>query len=522
MSTEWLGILVETTVACSLAMLLILLARRPMIRWLGTHAAYLAWIMVPLVTLAVLLPARKAEVLLASQATADAAKPLAMSLPAADTNVPVLILVAWMTGVLCMLLVQLARQRRFIGGLGALDLRADGAYASASALGLPALVGLLSPRVVLPVDFDTRFSQQERRLILHHERVHLVRGDLWANAIALIFRCVYWFNPLVHLAARRFRNDQELACDQAVVARFPQQRRIYADAMLKTQLAAGELPLGCHWTARQPLKERILMLKRPVVSRRRWLTGIAMASLLAGGTAIAAWATQPAGPVAAPSAKRYQLSLQVDVDGRTRQAHTSLRAGEILVLEETSPTGIVWHGEFTIEPTQVADQLKLGGKLTASGRLVGEPVLLFQLGHEASIRLSTEDGRSIFGVAVTAIEAAVGAMVVPAPASEVRVRTMSAPGYPATAIKDKIAGRVSLKILVGKDGKTKEVQVEDSMPQGVFDEASVSAAKLWTFEPAMQDGQAVESWIKVPVDFSPTGPVDGAVTPASTGDPGAT
>ncbi|MGD3580303.1 M56 family metallopeptidase, partial [Xanthomonas citri pv. citri] len=42
----------------------------------------------------------------------------------------------------------------------------------------PVSVGLWRPRIVLPMDFDTRYSAAERTLILAHERLHLRRGDL--------------------------------------------------------------------------------------------------------------------------------------------------------------------------------------------------------------------------------------------------------------------------------------------------------------------------------------------------------
>src|SRR3546814_10618324 len=70
-------------------------------------------------------------------------------------------------------------------------------------------------------------------------------------------RCVYWFNPLLWIAADRFRRDQELACDATVVARHPHARRAYGEAMVKTQLSAMPAPLACHWFGGHPLKERI-------------------------------------------------------------------------------------------------------------------------------------------------------------------------------------------------------------------------------------------------------------------------
>src|SRR3546814_14984563 len=74
-------------------------------------------------------------------------------------------------------------------------------------------------------------------------------------------RCVYWFNPLLWIAADRFRRDQELACDATVVARPPHARRAYGAAMVKTQLSAMPSPLACHWFGGPPLQERIAMLE---------------------------------------------------------------------------------------------------------------------------------------------------------------------------------------------------------------------------------------------------------------------
>ena len=102
----------------------------------------------------------------------------------------------------------------------------------------PALVGVLRPRLVLPADFETRFDAQERALILAHEEVHRVSGHTVVNALVEVARCASWFNPLVHLAATRLRADQELACDAAVIAAHPSERRAYAQALLKSSTRA--------------------------------------------------------------------------------------------------------------------------------------------------------------------------------------------------------------------------------------------------------------------------------------------
>ena len=98
--------------------------------------------------------------------------------------------------------------------------------------------------------------------MLAHERAHEGRHDILVSALALLSHCVFWFNPLMYLALRWLRHDQELACDEQVLSSLPRSepeaRRIYADALLKAQLAtegAWRMPIGCHWHRLTP-KER--------------------------------------------------------------------------------------------------------------------------------------------------------------------------------------------------------------------------------------------------------------------------
>jgi beta-lactamase regulating signal transducer with metallopeptidase domain len=129
--------------------------------------------------------------------------------------------------------------------------------------GGPAVVGFISPVIVMPVD-DGHYTPEERQLIRAHEREHVARKDSRAAAFAALFQSLCWFNPLVHLAAYLLRLDQELACDAAVVRSRPAARALYARTLLKTQLAGSPLPLGCYWSplGQHPLEVRIASLKR--------------------------------------------------------------------------------------------------------------------------------------------------------------------------------------------------------------------------------------------------------------------
>lgn len=159
----------------------------------------------------------------------------------------------------------------------------------------PAIVGFSQPRIVTPDDFSRRFSYAERKLILTHEQVHLDRNDARINALVALVRCLFWFNPLIHIGAKAMRIDQELSCDAEVIDRRPRVRRAYAETLLKTQLASRPLPVGCYWPAesQHPLAERIDMLARKPLSTRRRVAATAIALGLTAGAGVAAWAAQP-------------------------------------------------------------------------------------------------------------------------------------------------------------------------------------------------------------------------------------
>jgi HEAT repeat protein/beta-lactamase regulating signal transducer with metallopeptidase domain len=82
---------------------------------------------------------------------------------------------------------------------------------------MPFTYGLLRPVIVLPASAD-EWTTDRRRSVLLHELAHVRRRDLITNAIVQLACAVYWFHPLVRLAARRVRIEAERACDTLVVA----------------------------------------------------------------------------------------------------------------------------------------------------------------------------------------------------------------------------------------------------------------------------------------------------------------
>ena len=61
-------------------------------------------------------------------------------------------------------------------------------------------------------------------------------------------------------------------------------------------------------------------------------------------------------------------------------------------------------------------------------------------------------------------------------------------------------------VTVDTDGSVRDVQVEKATPPGVFDAATLEAARQWRFAPLLQDGKPVQGQVRVPVTFE-LGPV---------------
>ena len=225
--------LVLANLAGAAAILAVLALRGPARAQFGAGLAYALWLIVPAAMLACLFPARIVLVP-APVVTPDPMIDLTRGViaasamphrPAVDATLGMaqILLGVWLTGVAASLILLAIGQRRAIARFGRITIDADDARLGRAAnpsVG-PALVGVVRPRVVVPNDFEARFEADERAMILAHERAHLALGHAPINGLTALLKAVNWFNPLIHVAERYARVDQELACDAAVVGRYP-------------------------------------------------------------------------------------------------------------------------------------------------------------------------------------------------------------------------------------------------------------------------------------------------------------
>lgn len=92
----------------------------------------------------------------------------------------------------------------------------------------------------------------------------------------------------------------------------------------------------------------------------------------------------------------------------------------------------------------------------------------------------------------------------PKPAGETRaakVLQAAAPSYPLQAARDQTSGFAVVEFTVSASGAVENPHIVDSSPRRVFDSAAIQAVRQSKFEPALRDGQPVESVVRRRIDF---------------------
>lgn len=553
--TAFAGDALEVLLATSAASLLVLALRRPVRQMFGARAAYALWWLLPAALVGVLLPAQqmvpvaielgRAGAVLVSPAPLVADD--SATLPYGAQLMPALALI-WLLGVLANLINLAVQQRRFRRSLGRLEPLHDGLWKAQAREGLPAVVGLRT-RIVLPADFDSRYAPEQQGLVLAHERVHAARGDVYWNLGFELLRALQWFNPLLRIAQRAYRLDQELACDARVLALYPHCRRRYGEALLCSSSVFPAAPLGCPAFGTHPLKERITMLTRPLPTLGRAFTGFALSLTLGAGFAGLAWAQQAPRVV---DAEMLDIQLQLSIEGGPAHSPRVIApVGQEFGIRLDAPDGQEWAFDLTAQHAGDG-QIDVSGRVTRDGQLAGSPQITLSEGVAGRIAHESPDGSGNFSLEMTinatdevvpptppappsppsppAPPAALSAPAAPAvPAAppappapallprpapvvtadppqgentEVAYRKLHPLRYPKEAVQQRLQGETLVSVQVLSSGAPGQMSVLRSSGSELLDRAALESLAQSQFHPAKRAGRPVESRIQVPIRFS--------------------
>ena len=307
------GWAVQTLVASTLLMALVLLIRRPFADKFGAGAAYALWL-APLAR--ILTPPLPAESALAAVTIRILAVPSdAAAAPADPTGAGAggWLFALWLGGAACFLAWHMLAYRRFLLRVLESGRRLEQPSAlgpeliESAAVRCPTAAGIVRQRILLPAGLANRLGPEQMRLAIAHERLHHRRGDLLALSLSLAVLALHWFNPIAYVAHRAFRRDLEAACDAQLVARLDAaQRRSYARAILGC--TAASMPAAiCALTPIDDLKRRLSMLNNDHSKPIRSLGLTLAVSLAAAGLTLGSGASAAAGQdQAEPTRKTVQ------------------------------------------------------------------------------------------------------------------------------------------------------------------------------------------------------------------------
>ncbi len=192
----------------------------------------------------------------------------------------------WLAGSLCVAAGFAAANLRFArrlrrgseayDGPGARDCPVPVRYAPQ--LASPCVFGVFRPVIYIN---DKTLPPDQMRCILAHEAAHCRQLDpLWA-LVRIACCAVWWFRPLVWLAAARSKQDAELACDEAVLRGLDERGRLQYGYLL---LSAARCSAAGGWSAASPFaagRSGVANRVRRAVTRTKTAAGAVVAVLLA-------------------------------------------------------------------------------------------------------------------------------------------------------------------------------------------------------------------------------------------------
>ena len=221
---------------------------------------------------------------------------------------------------------------------------------AAEGLPSPCLFGLFRPSVYLTA--QAAEDPERARQVIAHERTHYRHGDMiWAflRSIALV---VWWFDPLVWLAASLSRQDCELACDEGTIKTLGEEARFDYGRTLIGMAKVGARPsdLLCGATtmtsSKRSLKTRVARIANaPKMSVTVAVIVLIIAAVTVGctfsgasnGTPEAEFDILTAAPTPTPAPESVTFFVYDPLTGDT-QATTSYDQQEIEELALLSDT----------------------------------------------------------------------------------------------------------------------------------------------------------------------------------------
>jgi TonB family protein len=376
-----------------------------------------------------------------------------------------------------------------------------------SSTAMPLTWGIFRPVIVLPSS-ALQWSEDCRCIVLSHELAHISRHDWFLQICAELTRAIYWFHPLVWLAAAQLRQESERASDDAVL-RSGIAPSSYASQLL--DLARTLENSGRAWSTAlaiarpSNLERRFAAMLNPSVNRSRLsfrtsllipllalclLFPLAVLHLsaqnLSGKVAGTIHDPSGAGVANATVIMSNHTANTVDMTTSDRDGNFNFKAlpsGEY-ELKAMKPGFQVYRlpqvnltsgGDFSQNISLEIGTIMEEVQVVPAG--TKQPLPVGTTGRPSRLRLGGD------------LEAS-------------RRVTKVQPVYPDSAKSAGISGTVILHAVISTDGKPLSLRVMNSQIDPDLARSAVEAVSQWRYTPTLLNGEPIEVDTTITVNYS--------------------
>ncbi len=127
----------------------------------------------------------------------------------------------------------------------------------------PALIGVLSPTIILPT-YVSHLEDDGLKYVLLHELLHYKQKHLWIHTLLYILKTLYWFNPIIPFLFRNLMEDLESCNDQLVIEAIGGNIKGYANTLIEVLNLSNspKYSLMCMAGEFETSKRRFLRIKK--------------------------------------------------------------------------------------------------------------------------------------------------------------------------------------------------------------------------------------------------------------------
>jgi TonB family protein len=375
---------------------------------------------------------------------------------------------------------------------------------TSSKIAIPFTRGAFRPTILLPAEAH-QWSREQLELVLAHELAHVHRYDYLTQMPAQVACALFWFHPLVWLAACAMRKERERACDDMVLS-LGHPATDYAEFLLV--LSRGLRRVDGAWLTSvamaqsSQLEVRMKALLDPRLNHRPLAASRALpAAALAAALLLALAAVRAAGK-----------SATGNIYGTIHDPSGAVIPGaNVTLINMELKYKIVGHsGEDGAFEFRAIPAGRYRFEITSPGFAYTKGAD-FELKPSSDLHpdITMDVGELIQEVVVHGHKSAENPPAPPPAPRRIRVggnvqraklTYQPKPDYPASAERQGIEGTVVLRAVIGISGQILSLSPY-SGPDPVLIKSATDAVRQWRYQPTLLNGLPVEVATTIEVSF---------------------